>query len=191
MLSHDIISIHTGKRKEACIMPDTPGESATTGERKSCLDISLQSVASHIRASDGREIPFTRAILTIRNIGDSEVVDVVPHATLGQEGGTVQDVTSSFSQSAHSSIPPGGAADWDVYDLLIPAHPGTASKIHMFGYRAALNWRFELAAWAEYRPSGSSIAVQTPVSRWALRWSVENPATADVELTIEDLPTHL
>jgi hypothetical protein len=168
-------------------MPDTLGESATTGESKSCLDILLQSVASHIRASDGREIPFTRAILTIRNICDSEVVDVDPHATLGQEGGTVQDVTSSFSQSAHSSIPAGGAASWDVYDLLIPAHPGTASKIHMFGYRAALNWRFELAAWVEYRPSGSSMAVQTPVSRWAFRWSVENPSTGEVELTIEDL----
>ena len=170
-------------------MPDTPGESVTTGESNSCLAISLKSVASHIRASDGRDIPFARAVLTIRNICDSEVVDVVPHATLGQEGGTVQDVTSSFSQSAHSSIPPGGAADWDVYDLLIPAHPGTASKIHMFGYRAALNWRFELAAWAEYRPSGSSIAIQTPVSRWALRWSVADPANGEVELTIEDLKT--
>ena len=168
-------------------MPDTPGESATTGERNRCLDISLQSEASQIRASDGREIPFTRAILTIRNICDSEVVNVDLHATLGQEGGTVQDVTGSFSQSAHSSIPPGGAADWDVYGLLIPAHPGTASKIHMFGYRAALNWRFELAAWAGYRPSGPSTTILTPVSRWALRWSVADPATGEVELTIEDL----
>ena len=167
-------------------MTDTQDESATTGER-SCLDISLQSVASHIRASDGREVPFTRAVLTIRNICGSEVVNVDPHATLGQEGGTVQDVTSSFSQAAHSSIPPGGTADWDVYDLLIPAHPGTASKIHMFGYRAALNWRFELAAWADYRPSGSSIAIQTPVSRWAFRWSVANPETKEVDLTIEEL----
>ena len=168
-------------------MADTPGEGATTGERHSCLDISLQPVASHIRASDGSEIPFARAVLTFRIMCDSEVVDVVPHATLGQEGGTVQDVSASFSQSAHPAIPPGGAADWDVYDLLIPSHPGAASKIHMFGYRAALNWRFELAAWAEYRPSGSSTAVQTPVSRWALRWSVENPATGEVELAIEDL----
>jgi hypothetical protein len=165
----------------------TPDEGATTGERKSCLDIQLRPMASHVRASDGREIPFTRAVLAIRNICDSEVVDVVPHATLGQEGGTVQDVSSSFSQAAHSSIPPGGANDWDVYDLLIPAHPGTGSKIHMFGYRAALNWRFELAAWAEYRSSGSSATVQTAVSRWALRWSVQNPATGDVELAIEEL----
>jgi hypothetical protein len=168
-------------------MPDTPGESSTTGESKSCLEISLQSVASHMRASDGREIPFARAVLTIRNMCGSEVVAVSPHSTLGQEGGTVQDVSSSFSQSAHSSIPSGGTVDWDVYDLLIPAHPGTASKIHMFGYRAALDWRFELAAWAEYRPSGSSITVQTPVSRWALRWSVKDPSSPDVGLTIEEL----
>jgi hypothetical protein len=172
-------------------MPDTPGESATKAERDRCLDISLQSVASHILSSDGREIPFSRAVLTIRNICGSEVIEVAPHAKLGQEGGTVQDVTGSFSQSSHSSIPPGGAANWDVYDLLIPAHPGTASKIHMFGYRAALNWRFELEAWAEYRLSGSSITIQTPVSRWVLRWSVADPATAEVALTVEDLPTHL
>ena len=168
-------------------MPDTLGEKAAKADRDSYLDISLQPEASHIRTTDGKEISFSRAVLTIRNAGDSELVNVEPHATLGQEGGTVQDVTSSFSQLSYSSIPPGGTASWDVYDLLIPAHPGVASKIHMFGYRAALNWRFELAAWAEYQPSGSSVPIQTPVSRWALRWSVANPATGEVELTIEDL----
>ena len=168
-------------------MPDTPDESSTTGERNNCLDISLQPVAAYIHGSDGREIPFTKAMLTIRNVCDSEVVNVEPHATLGQEGGTVQDVTTSLSQPAHSSIAPGRTASWDVYDLLIPAHPGSASKIHMFGYRAALNWRFDLSAWAEYRPSGSSVAIQTPVLRWALRWSIANPATGEVKLTIEDL----
>ena len=109
-------------------MTDTPEGSAATGGRDPCLDISLQPVASHLRASDGREIPFTRAILTIRNVCDAEVVDVVPHATLGQEGGTVQDVTSSLSPSAPASIPPGGTVSWDVYDLLLPAHPGTCQQ---------------------------------------------------------------
>ncbi len=162
-------------------MPNEPGDS------KVCLEFSLQSKASHIRAGDGREIPFIRAILTIRNMCDSDVVDVVPHATLGQEGGTVQDVSFSFSQSAHSSIPAGATVEWDVYDLLIPSHPGTASKIHMFGYRAALNWRFELEAWATYLSSGSPSAVQTPVQRWALRWTVKDPSSPDVGLTIEEL----
>lgn len=168
-------------------MPDTPDKSAATGEREICLDISLQTAASSMHASSGREISFTRAILTIRNLCDFEAVDVVPHATLGQEGGTEQDVTGSLAQAASSSLPPGGTASWDVYDVLIPAHPGSASKVHMFGYRAALNWRFELAAWAEYKPSGSSAVVRTAVSRWAFRWSIADTATGDVELSIEDL----
>jgi len=168
-------------------MADTPDKSAATQGKDRCIHISLQPVASEIRASDGREIPFTRAILTIRNVCDAETIDVVPHATLGQEGGTVQDVSSSFSHSATTSLPPGGNVSWDVYDLLLPAHPGTASKVHMFGYRAALNWRFDLTVWAEYRSSASSVTMQTPVSRWSLRWSVANPSSGAVELTIEDV----
>jgi hypothetical protein len=168
-------------------MSYAPDEIAPTGERGSCLDISLQPVASFIHTSDSREISFTKAVLMIRNVCDFELVNVDPHATLGQEGGTVQDVTSSLSQPAYSSLPPGRTASWDVYDLLIPAHPGSASKIHMFGYRAVLNWMFDLAAWVEYRPSGSSVVVRTPVSRWALRWSIANPTSGEVGLTIEDL----
>ena len=167
-------------------MPDTTDRNAAAKGRDCCLAISLEPAASHIRASDGREVPFTRAILTIRNVCNAELINVVPHATLGQESGTVQDVTSSFSPSVTASIPPGGTVSWDVYDLLLPAHPGTASKVHMFGYRAALNWRFDLAAWAEYRLPGSSEPVQTPVSRWALRWSVVTPATGAVDVTIEN-----
>jgi hypothetical protein len=168
-------------------MADTSGERAQTGGRNLCLVISLQSVPSHLRASDGREIPFTRAVLTIRNVCIAEVVNVVPQATLGQEGGTSQDVTNSLSRSAPSSIPPGGTVNWDVYDLLLPAHPGTASKVHMFGYRAALNWRFDLAAWAQYQPSISSEPIKTPVLRWSLRWSVSDPSTGAVGLTIEEI----
>jgi len=166
-------------------MPDTVVSNAATGVGDSCLDISLQPEASHIQASDGREIPFTRAILTIRNVCNTEHVNVVPRATLGQESGTVQDVSSSLSHSAPYSIPPNGTVRWDVYDLLLPAHPGTASKVHMFGYRAALNWRFDLAAWAEYRLSGSAGPMQTPITRWVLRWSVPDPTTGAVALAIE------
>jgi hypothetical protein len=168
-------------------MADNVDERTGTGEGNLCLDISLQSVTSHLKISDGREISFTRAILTIRNVCVEEAVEVVPHATLGQEGGTIQDVTNSLSLSAPSSIPPGGTISWDVYDLLLPAHPGTASKVHMFGYRAALNWRFDLAAWAQYRPAVSSKPLKTPVLRWSLRWSVADPATGAVALTIEEI----
>jgi hypothetical protein len=146
--------------------------------------VSLEPITSKIRTSDGRDIAFTRAILTVDNGSGTEVVDLVLHASLGQEGGTVQDVSHVFD-GATASIPPGGMVRWDVYDLLIPAHPGTSSKIHMFGYRAALNWRFELAVWAEYRLKGSTSTLQTGVSRWALRWTVADPSTGAVGLAID------
>jgi hypothetical protein len=122
----------------------------------------------------------------MRNACSAELVNIVPHATLGQEGGTVQDVSGAFPGKAVASIPPGGAVSWDVYDLLLPAHPGTASKVHMFGHRAALNWRFDLVAWAEYRRSADFPPVRTILSRWALRWSVPDPSTGAVALAIEE-----
>jgi hypothetical protein len=130
-------------------MTNSGGELTATGGRNMCLDISLQTVTSKLITSDGREVPFTRSILTLRNDCEVEAVIVEPHATLSQEGGTTQDVSSSLSRSVPASMPPKGTISWDVYDVLLPAHSGTASKIHMFGHRAALNWTYDLAAWIE------------------------------------------
>lgn len=171
---------------EVSVMPEPSNKSSASGSTGSCLEIALRSEASHLRASDGREIPFTRAVLTARNACGTEAVDVALHAALGQEGGTEQDVSGAFAGTA-SSLVPGGSLSWDVYDRLLPAHQGTASKIHMFGYRAVLNWRFELTAWAEYRSAGSSAPVRTPAARWSLRWTVPDPATGAVMLTVEEL----
>jgi hypothetical protein len=154
-------------------------------DREICLVFSLQAASSHLRASDGRDIPFTRAILTVRNVCESDVIDISLHTTLGQEGGTVQDVTHALSGSP-PSLPPGGSITWDVYDRLLPAHAGTASKVHMFGYRAALNWRFDLAVWASYSCPAGSLPEQTPVSRWVLSWHVTDTVTGAVELAIEE-----
>jgi len=168
-------------------MPDTQEGKAGRDDRERCLVFSLQAADSRLLASNGKEIPFTRAVLTARNACIAELINMVPHVTLGQEGGTVQDVTYAlFRTAAAASIPPGGTVSWDVYDLLLPAHAGTASKVHMFGYRAALNWRFDLVVWAEYQTSVDSPPVRTSPSRWALRWSVPDPSTGAVVLTIEE-----
>ncbi len=166
-------------------MPDTAEGKTGRDNQERCLVFSLQAAASRLVAINGKEIPFTRAVLTMRNACTAVLIDMVPHATLGQEGGTVQDVSHALSgPPAHFS--PGGSISWDIYDLLLPAHAGTASKVHMFGYRAALNWRFDLVVWAEYRCSAGSPPARTPESRWALRWSVPDAATGAVVLAIEE-----
>lgn len=151
------------------------GKSEQDGRGRS-LSITLQPEASFMQAGDNREIPFERAFLTIRNVSGTELVGVIPHATLGQEGGTIQDISASLAHSVPASIPPLGVIRWDLYDLLLTAHPGAASKLHMFGYRAALNWRFELACWAEYRLPGLAAPEQTP-----------DAASGDVALAIEEV----
>jgi hypothetical protein len=136
-----------------------------------------------MRLGDGRDLPFARAILTLRSSCQSEAVDLAIRAALGQEGGTVQNVSRTLAAAA--ALPAGGWLEWDVYDTLLPAHPGTASKVHMFGHRAALNWVFDLAVEAEYRLPGSTVLARTPRARWTFRWSVADAATGAVALTIE------
>jgi len=164
-------------------MSETAYESVDSESGPPCLSIILEPMASHIRASDGRDIPFTRAMLSVRNVCQVNAIDLLPHAMLSQEGGTVQDVTQAIS-IADGGLKPGESVSWDVYDLLLPKHTGTASKIHMFGYRAALNWTFDLSVWAEYHLSGSSKPLRTHVARWGLRWHVADPTTGAVALEI-------
>jgi hypothetical protein len=156
-------------------------------DNMNCLDISLQAVDSSLKISGGKEVPFARAVLTIRNICDSAVLNVEPQATLGQERGTVQDVTTSLSQKAGTSIKPGETFTWDLYDEIVPGHPGMSSKVHLFGHRALLDWRIDLTVSAKYSTAGSGESMQTAVSRWALRWTSPQSAAGKVYLAIEEV----
>jgi len=150
------------------------------------LGFTLKTVPSTLRVTGGQEIPFARAILSLRNAGGGTAAGVVPHATLSEERGLVHDATEALKRATPSdSIPPGGELMWDVYDLLLAAHPGVASKVHLWGYKAALNWWIDLSAWAEYREEGAASPARTGVSRWRLRWSPAEPSAERIELSIE------
>jgi hypothetical protein len=165
---------------------DSKANAATTKQQEHCLDFSLQSVPSTLEVTGGNQIPFSRAILSLRNTGQEAVVGVVPHATVTQEGMPVHDRTDALSRAGKvESIPPGDEVVWDVYDLLRAEADGVASKIHLFGYKAVLNWWYELAVWAEYRLPDSTTPEQTPVNRSRLRWFALDPPHNNIDLTIE------
>jgi hypothetical protein len=150
------------------------------------LSFTLKTVPSTLRVTGGREIPFSRAILSLHNAGGSTAAGIVPHATLSEERGLVHDATEALKgATATDSIPPGGELTWDVYDLLLAAHPGVASKVHLWGYKAALNWWIDFSAWAEYREEGAASPVRTGISRWRLCWSPAGPSEERIELSIE------
>jgi hypothetical protein len=161
----------------------------TTGEGNTMsgsLDFTLKTVPSTLRITGGREIPFVRAILSLHNAGGGTASEVAPHATLSEERGLVHDATEALRRATPAdSIPPGGELTWDVFELLLAAHPGVASKVHLWGYKAALNWWIDFSAWAEYREQGAAFPVRTGVSRWKLRWSPAGPSAESIELSIE------
>ena len=159
---------------------------AAEGNTMGNLDFTLRAFPSTLRITGGREIPFARAILSLRNAGGVTAAGVVPHATLSEERGLVHDATEALKRATPSdSIPPGGELTWDVYDLLLAAHPGVASKVHLWGYKAALNWWIDFSAWAEYREEGADSPMRTDLFRWRLRWSPVEPTAERVELSIE------
>ncbi len=149
------------------------------------LQFSIAAVPSTLRVAGGREIPFVRAILSLRNTGDAAAAGVVPHATLSEERGLVHDATEILRRAATESIPPGGELHWDVYDLLLAAHPGVASKVHLWGYKAVLNWWIDFSAWAQYRGEYAETPILTGISRWRLCWNPAGTSVEKIELSME------
>jgi hypothetical protein len=169
--------------REEAIMSDTTAKEVTNRHERR-LEIALQAVPSKLQVTGGKEISFCRAILSIRNTGDTAVEGFVPHATLAQEGGSIQDVTEALLRSKTvASLLPGNAVEWDVYDLLLAGHPGVASKVHLWGYKAILNWWYTLAVWAE----DAAAPLQPSVSRWKLRWITAKPTLEEIDLSIESV----
>jgi hypothetical protein len=171
---------------EYTIMPDTKAAETKTKSQESCLEIFLQAVPSKFQVSGGREIAFTRAMLSMVNTGHVALIGVVPHATFAQERGIVHDATDALSRSKIvESIQPGEAVKWDVYDLLLVAHPGVASKVHLWGYKAVLDWWLDFVAWAEYRTPDVAMPRQTPKHQWKLRWSPAKSQADEIDLALE------
>jgi hypothetical protein len=165
---------------------DKKNGAPTSEFNEGVLEISLRAVPSKHTAFGGKQIPFTKGILSIRNAGSKPVVGLSPQATLAQEGGSVQDATKALAKDlAAGSIAPGETLEWNLYDVLLIAHPGIASKVHLFGYKAVLNWWFELAVWAEYRLEDEAPSLKTPVFRWKLRWSPASPPANAIEFSFE------
>jgi hypothetical protein len=168
-----------------------PGEESmnsdvTTKSQESGLKFSLRTVPSKLRVTGGREIPFKRVVLAMRNTGNAAIVRFVPHATLAQEGGSVHDITEALTRATPAEpLPPGGSIEWDVYDLLLAAHPGVGSKVHLWGYKAMLNWWIDLSVWAEYLPSDNIAPLNTQISRWRLRWIPAHATLEEIDLSME------
>ena len=150
------------------------------------LVFALEAHPSTLRVTGGREIPFARPVLVLRNTGDRPATGLVAHATVSEERGLVHDATEALGRSVPAAaLPPGGEIRWDVHDVLLAAHPGVASKVRLWGYKAILGWWIDFSVWAEHtEATGMS---DRKAARWRFRWSPAGPPAEGVELSVEAL----
>jgi hypothetical protein len=167
-------------------MPDIKAGQTQTKNEESYLEISLEAAPLKLETSGGREITFIGAMLSMANTGIAVLVGVVPHATIAKEGGLIHNATGAPSRSKIvESMEPGETVKWDVYDLLLVAHPSLVSKVYLWGYEAVLGWWLEFVAWAEYRTPDVATPLQTPKHRWKLRWSPAKSQADEIDLSWE------
>lgn len=150
------------------------------------LAFALEAHSSTLRVTGGREIPFVRPVLVLRNTGDRPATGLVVYATLSEERGLAHDATETLGRSAPAAaFPPGDEIRWDVHDVLLAAHPGVASKVRLWGYRALLNWWIDISVRAQHTETTGM--PDRPAARWRFRWSPAGPPAEGVELSIEAL----
>lgn len=158
----------------------------TPADRSSPLTLELESVPSTLQTAGGKAIRFTRALLVIRNMGLKPLQGLFLRVTLSQEGGRPQEIAQDLTPAlAGGEFPPGERVTRDLFDLLAAGHPGVASKVHLFGYKAVLNWWFDLTVGADYRVEGESVRQETPPFRARFRWNALPGALDQVDLSIE------
>ena len=154
------------------------------------LKIWLEAVPSALKIAPRGEIKFPRPVLVIQNVGPDPVKVLISQASIFQEGGMPQEVAEALNKNLIDRfIPPGETVKWDLYDLLMTEHPGVAGKVHLFGYKAVLNWWFELSVKTDYRLSDGSPPVQTPLFRAKFLWNASKPDLEKVDLSINPLST--
>ncbi len=150
------------------------------------LTFTLEAVPSTLRVTGGREIPFARPVLVLRNTGDRPATGLAVHATLSEERGLVHDATEVLKGGTPAeALPPGAEIRWDLYEVLLAAHPGVGSKVRLWGHRAVLDWWIDFYAWAAH--SAAPGAAEQKAARWRFRWSPAGAQAEGVVLSIEAL----
>jgi hypothetical protein len=84
-----------------------------------------------------------------------------------------------------AGLAPGEAVEWGLYELLQAVDRGLASKVHLFGPKAILNWRFHLEVTASCRSEESAESSETPVFRAAFSWHSLEGTSGGIGLEVE------
>jgi hypothetical protein len=137
------------------------------------LQIEKCAVALHYAGAEG--VTFEDAVLIVENNGASTIGEVVLGLRVSQEGKVpFEGNISPAILEMPDGLDAGASLRMSVFRVLQKTLPGFASKVNMFGYKAALNWSYEIVV-----SIGDAEALAKTI-RWSLAPSDAEHVAVDI-----------
>ena len=138
-----------------------------------CVRLEKRDVALHYTGAEG--VTFQDAVFVIGNKGPSPVGEVLLGLRVSQEGkecfeGNVRPAMLGKADGLDA----GASVDLSVFRVFQKTMPGFASKVNLFGYKAALNWSYEVAVFIG----------DAEVLSGTIRWSPSPSDSGHIEVTV-------
>ena len=137
------------------------------------VQIDKRDVALHYTGAEG--VTFQDAVFVVENNGTSSVGKVVLSLGICQEGKLLfeGDVYPAML-GMDDRLDAGASLRMSVFRLFQKTMPGFASKVNMFGYKAALNWSYEITVSVD----------DSEALKKTIRWSPSPSNAEHVEVAI-------
>ena len=144
------------------------------------LDVVAREVTLQYPGAEG--VVFRDAVLVIHNTGVAPATGVGLQCLVTNEGRVLVDRQVDLTPLGFdSTLEPGREGSSSFFRLLQQVVKGFGSKVNMFGYRAALNWTYQLVATPTTGPNSAPAGAER---KWQVRW---HPSETDADLVEVDI----
>ncbi len=136
------------------------------------LEVAWRPEASELRGPGGKPLPFTDAVLVVRNAGSAPLAGFRATVTVRQEDALLCEARDAMGAALGERVlAPGESVAVGAFALLQEVDPGLASRVHLFGVKALLNWRFRVEAEVSCRAAGGAADRGPARAEFAFHWA--------------------
>lgn len=135
------------------------------------LELDWLPKESELHGPGGKPIAFTDAVLVVRNAGAVPVGELRATATVRQEDALLCEARDALGATlAGRVLAPGESVAGSALALLQEVDAGLASRVHLFGVKALLTWRFRVAAEVHCRAADGASGQGKARAEFAFHW---------------------
>jgi len=148
------------------------------------LSVTPHEVELHYPGAEG--VVFQDARLVVKNDSGERVGPLVLGLMVTQEGRELYRGDTPLSAlNLPETLGPGEETELSLFRALQREVKGFASRVNMFGYKAALDWTFNISAKVATAPQGEGSVVATARQEWVILWSADPTDPKQAILMVE------